>query len=149
MTSATFPAASLGRAAAAEPVGCRGALFVFAVLIGVAQVARGTFAPLSAPEATAIHLDPAYLPDYAARTVLRMFAALAASLFFTFTYATWAAKSRRAGMSWSRSSTSCSRCRCWATFRSRSRSSWRCSPAACWAPSWPRSSRSSRARPGT
>ena len=42
-------------------------------------------------------LDPAHLPEYAARTTLRMFAALALSLVFTLTYATWAAKSERAG----------------------------------------------------
>jgi NitT/TauT family transport system permease protein len=71
-------------------------LCVFGVLISFAQVARGTFAPLSAPEAVSISLDPIHLPNYAIRTTLRMFAALVASLIFTFTYATWAAKSRRA-----------------------------------------------------
>ena len=96
--SATFPAASLAGRRLPNVWDLAAALFVFAVLIGIAQVARGTFAPLSAPEATAIHLDPRYLPYYATRTVLRMFAALVASLLFTFTYATWAAKSRRAGM---------------------------------------------------
>ena len=40
----------------------------------------------------------AQLPYYALRTALRMFAALAASFVFTFTYATLAAKSRRAEM---------------------------------------------------
>ncbi|MCQ8278932.1 ABC transporter permease subunit [Acetobacteraceae bacterium KSS8] len=65
--------------------------------VAVASVARHTFAPLSAPGATEIHLDPAYLPAYAVRTTLRMFAALLASLLFTFTYAVWAAKSRRVG----------------------------------------------------
>ena len=43
-------------------------------------------------------LDYWELPYYAFRTTLRMFAALAASLVFTFTYATLAAKSRRAEM---------------------------------------------------
>ena len=71
---------------------------ILAALIYVAGVARGTFAPLDAPEATAISLDPAKLPVYAVRTALRMFAALMFSLLFTFTYATWAAKSRRAGL---------------------------------------------------
>jgi NitT/TauT family transport system permease protein len=71
---------------------------VFGALIGVAHVARGTLVPLNAPNATMISLDPAYLPSYAARTTLRMFAALFASLLFTFTYATTAAKSRRAGL---------------------------------------------------
>ena len=73
-------------------------LCVVAGLIGVAHVARGTMVPLDAPDAVAISLDPANLPNYAARTTLRMFAALAASLFFTFTFATAAAKSRRAGL---------------------------------------------------
>ena len=71
---------------------------VFGVLVGVAHVASNTFAPLSAPEAVAVHLDPVYLPGYAVRTTLRMFAALLASLLFTFTFATAAAKSRRAGV---------------------------------------------------
>ena len=71
---------------------------IFGALIYVAGVARGTMAPLDAPEATAISLDPLNLPGYAVRTTLRMFAALVCSLLFTFTYATWAAKSRRAGL---------------------------------------------------
>jgi NitT/TauT family transport system permease protein len=37
------------------------------------------------------------LPEYAARTTLRMLAGLVLSLLFTLTYATWAAKSERAG----------------------------------------------------
>nr|WP_256478897.1 ABC transporter permease subunit [Legionella sp. 27cVA30] len=43
-----------------------------------------------------ISLDPAKLPFYALRTVLRMFIALIFSLFFTFVIGTLAAKSRRA-----------------------------------------------------
>ena len=71
---------------------------ILAALIYVASVARSTFGQLDIPEATAISLDPANLPVYAVRTTLRMFAALAFSLLFTLTYATWAAKSRRAGL---------------------------------------------------
>jgi NitT/TauT family transport system permease protein len=71
-------------------------LCIAAGLIAVGNAARHTLAPLAAPEAVKIHLDPAYLPGYALRTTLRMFAALALSLLFTFTYASWAAKSRRA-----------------------------------------------------
>jgi NitT/TauT family transport system permease protein len=71
---------------------------VFGALTAVAHVARGTLVPLNAPNATMISLNPAYLPAYAARTTLRMFAALFASLLFTFTFATAAAKSRRAGL---------------------------------------------------
>ena len=51
--------------------------------------------------ATALHtspvvLDPARLPEYALRSTLRMFAAIFASLMFTFVVATVAAKSRKA-----------------------------------------------------
>ena len=73
-------------------------LCVFGGLVALSQSARGTLVPLSALETSAITLDPWALPDYALRTTLRMFAALAASLLFTFTYAPLAAKSRRAGL---------------------------------------------------
>ena len=70
-------------------------LCIGGLIFAFASSARHTVAPLAAMDP--IHLDPAYLPGYALRTTLRMFAALACSLLFTFTYATWAAKSRRAG----------------------------------------------------
>jgi NitT/TauT family transport system permease protein len=74
-------------------------LFVMGLLVGLVEVGRGTIAiPIAAIQNTPIHLNPAYLPGYALRTTARMFAALAVSLLFTFTYATLAAKSRRAGM---------------------------------------------------
>jgi NitT/TauT family transport system permease protein len=73
-------------------------LCVFGAILAVGHVARGTWVPLSAPNATTISLDPWNLPNYAVRTTLRMFAALLASLLFTFTFATAAAKSRRAGL---------------------------------------------------
>ena len=57
---------------------------------------RETLAPLSALKEPVVSLDPANLPEYALRTTLRMLAAMVASLIFTFTYATLAAKSRRA-----------------------------------------------------
>ena len=72
--------------------------FILAALIYVVSVARGTLAPLNAPAAATVSLDPANLPGYAVRTTLRMFAGLALSFLFTLTYATWAAKSRRAGL---------------------------------------------------
>ncbi len=73
-------------------------LCVFAFLIAVAHITPEALKPLNAPGATEVTLDPAYLPAYALRTTLRMFAALLASLLFTFTFAPLAAKSRRAGM---------------------------------------------------
>ncbi|WP_376963152.1 ABC transporter permease subunit [Azospirillum sp. A26] len=54
--------------------------------------------PLDSVEEVPVTLDPWMLPEYALRSTLRMLAAMAASLLFTFTYATLAAKSRRAGM---------------------------------------------------
>ena len=69
-----------------------------AVAFVFAGAARHTFAPIATVQGSPIHLDPSYLPGYALRTTLRMFAALACSLLFTFTYAVWAAKSRRAGL---------------------------------------------------
>jgi len=52
--------------------------------------------PYTPGEEIPLSLDPRHLPLYALRTVLRMVAALVLSLVFTFTYATLAAKSRRA-----------------------------------------------------
>ena len=71
---------------------------ILAVLTAIAKSYHGISAPLPAPTESPISLDYSNLPYYALRTVLRMFAALAASLLFTFTYATLAAKSRRAEM---------------------------------------------------
>ncbi|HLH96374.1 MAG TPA: ABC transporter permease subunit [Xanthobacteraceae bacterium] len=62
--------------------------------IGVRQMQ----APIEVVQEATISLDPTNLPEYALRTVLRMLAGLVASLVFTFTYATLAAKSRRAGL---------------------------------------------------
>jgi NitT/TauT family transport system permease protein len=74
-------------------------LLVMGLLLALVDVGRTTlFTPLAASQATTIHLDPSYLPGYALRTTARMFAALACSLLFTFTFATLAAKSRRAGL---------------------------------------------------
>ena len=72
-------------------------LCVFGGLVALSHSARGTFVPLSVLETSAITLDPWALPDYALRTTLRMFAALAASLLFTFTYAPLAAKAGAPG----------------------------------------------------
>jgi NitT/TauT family transport system permease protein len=69
---------------------------VIGLLTFFAEASRGLLEPISKLAAAPVTLDPANLPVYAARTTLRMFTALALSLLFTFTYATWAAKSRRA-----------------------------------------------------
>src|ERR1700748_2828776 len=72
-------------------------IVVIGLVVFLGETSRGLFAPLTALELTPMSLDPAHLPEYAARTTFRMFAGLALSLIFTLTYATWAAKSERAG----------------------------------------------------
>ncbi|MFI4996610.1 MAG: sulfonate ABC transporter permease, partial [Hyphomicrobiales bacterium] len=72
-------------------------LLVLGVLILLGIGAHEMVAPYTVARQE-ISLAPAALPFYALRTIMRMLAALAASLLFTFTYATLAAKSRRAGM---------------------------------------------------
>ncbi len=72
-------------------------VLVIGLFAFLAAGSRGVLAPLAVVESNPISLDPSHLPEYAARTTLRMLAAMALSLVFTFTYATWAAKSVRAG----------------------------------------------------
>ena len=72
-------------------------------LIGAAAVlvvhgARQMNLPVTNLVSTPVVLDPARLPEYALRTTIRMFAAIVASLLFTFVVATLAAKSRKAGL---------------------------------------------------
>jgi NitT/TauT family transport system permease protein len=72
------------------------ALLIFGLVVVLASASREVGQPLSTLAAHPISLDPVHLPQYAARTTLRMLVAMVLSLLFTFTYATWAAKSRRA-----------------------------------------------------
>src|SRR6516162_73045 len=71
-------------------------VLVFSLFIYMAEAAHGLVGSLAHLEATPISLAPSALVGYAARTALRMLIAMLASLVFTFTYATLAAKSRRA-----------------------------------------------------
>jgi NitT/TauT family transport system permease protein len=75
-------------------------LLAFPLIIGVISLmgfgAHQTFAPLSTLREPVVSLDPLNLPNYALRTVLRMLAAMVASLVFTLIYGTLAAKSARA-----------------------------------------------------
>ena len=73
-------------------------ILVFAGFAYLADAAHGLAGSLAHLEAQPISLDPRYLPGYAARTALRMLVAMVASLVFTFTYGTLAAKSRRAAI---------------------------------------------------
>lgn len=71
-------------------------ILIAGVFVAIAHGARGMVAPAAWLASDPVTLDPANLPDYALRTTLRMFAAILASLVFTFVVATLAAKSRRA-----------------------------------------------------
>jgi len=71
-------------------------VLVFAFFIYAAQAAHGLVGSLAHLQATPISLKPSALIGYSARTALRMLIAMLASLIFTFSYATLAAKSRRA-----------------------------------------------------
>ena len=75
-------------------------IVAFALVIAtIALVLRGSHemrASLEALSMAPVSLDIGHLPEYALRTTLRMFAAIIASLVFTFVVATLAAKSKRA-----------------------------------------------------
>src|SRR5580693_2751738 len=71
-------------------------IFIAAAFVALAHGAREMGAPLTALDIAPVTLDPANLPEYALRTTLRMFAAILASLLFTFVVAPLAAKSRKA-----------------------------------------------------
>ena len=60
------------------------------------EAGRKVALPLETLTEPAVSLDPGNLPEYALRTTLRMLLALVASVLFTLTYGTLAAKSRRA-----------------------------------------------------
>ncbi|MBS0612070.1 MAG: ABC transporter permease subunit [Proteobacteria bacterium] len=72
------------------------AIVIIGLIVWAGDASRGLLEPLSRLHEAPLSLDPANLPFYAARTTLRMFAALGLSMLFTLSYATWAAKSERA-----------------------------------------------------
>ena len=71
-------------------------LLTLGLLVFLGEASRHVFEPLADLQRTPPSLDPANLPEYAARTTLRMLVAMALSLIFTFTYATLAAKNKQA-----------------------------------------------------
>jgi NitT/TauT family transport system permease protein len=73
------------------------ALLVLGFIVIFADASQLLRQPLASLAHGHISLNPWRLPDYALRTALRMLVALGLSLVFTFTYATLAAKSARAG----------------------------------------------------
>jgi NitT/TauT family transport system permease protein len=71
-------------------------LALVGLLATVAWLGHGLWAPFTPDVPSAVELDTWRLPAYAARSLLRMFAALGASLAFALLVGCWAAKSARA-----------------------------------------------------
>ncbi len=71
-------------------------VLIGAVAVLVVHGAQQMNLPVGHLRSQPVVLDPARLPEYALRSTLRMFAAIFASLLFTFVVATLAAKSRKA-----------------------------------------------------
>ncbi len=71
-------------------------LLILGLLVFLGEASRHLFEPLAVLEKSPPSLDPRNLPEYAARTTLRMLIAMVLSLLFTFTNATLAAKSKSA-----------------------------------------------------
>ena len=93
----TFPSRGVWRRPNLRPVD----LIVFAALLALlygllrlAPALNAPFLPKTAP--STVSTDPANLPYYAVRSLLRMFIGLILSVLFTFVYATAAARLRRA-----------------------------------------------------
>ncbi|HEX4768009.1 MAG TPA: ABC transporter permease subunit [Lichenihabitans sp.] len=87
---------SLGRRALPNQWDIIALSLIFGIFVLIVHGSRGMLVPLPPTSTPVVSLDYVYLPYYALRTTLRMFLALSASLLFTLTYATVAAKSRRA-----------------------------------------------------
>jgi NitT/TauT family transport system permease protein len=71
-------------------------LLILGFLVFLAEGSRHLLQPLAELQQQPLSLDPSNLPEYAARTTLRMLIAMALSLIFTFTYATLAARNKQA-----------------------------------------------------
>ena len=149
-TSRTFPTRGALRRL---PFGALDVAVLAVVLVGlyvVLRVGRGAAVSFSPTHVTTVSTDPANLPYYAARSLLRMFVALGLSTLFTLTYGYVAARSRRAEkvlvplLDILQSVPGAG-----VPVGHGDRGSSRCSPGACWGWSARRSSRSSPRRRGT
>ena len=69
---------------------------VIAIVAALAALSAGITAPFGPGQLPSVSTDPANLPYYAGRSLLRMFTALGVSTVFALTYGYAAAKSRRA-----------------------------------------------------
>ena len=91
------PVAGVWRRPGLRPVDLLVFAALLALLFGLLRLApalNAPFLPRTAP--STVSTDPANLPYYAVRSLLRMFIGLILSVLFTFVYATAAARLRRA-----------------------------------------------------
>ena len=92
-----FPSRGVWRRPGLHPVDLLVFAALLALLFGLLRLApalNAPFLPKTAP--STVSTDPANLPYYAVRSLLRMFIGLILSVLFTFVYATAAARLRRA-----------------------------------------------------
>ena len=93
----SFPTRGVLRRPQLRPVDLLVGAGVLALLYGLVRLGSTVTAPVVRPHVTTkISTDPARLPYYAVRSLLRMFIALVLSVVFTFVYGTAAARCRRA-----------------------------------------------------
>jgi NitT/TauT family transport system permease protein len=92
-----FPTSGAWRFRSVRPADILVLLALFALLFGLLELIPSLNSPFHAQAARAtVSLDPAEIPYYAARSLLRMFIGLFLSIVFTFLYATAAARLPRA-----------------------------------------------------
>jgi NitT/TauT family transport system permease protein len=91
-----FPTRGALRRPPLRPLDLVVAASIIGILYAVVRLAGSMTTAFPARSVSTISTNPSLLPYYAARSLLRMFIALAISILFTFVYATAAARSRRA-----------------------------------------------------
>jgi NitT/TauT family transport system permease protein len=97
VASGMFPSRGVWRRPALRPVDIIVVAALIALLFGVLRLMPSLNTPINSAHATStVSTDPADLPYYAVRSLLRMFVGLVLSVLFTFVYATAAARLRRA-----------------------------------------------------
>jgi NitT/TauT family transport system permease protein len=92
----TFPSRGALRRLPVGPLDLLVLVAVLVVLYAIVRVGRGATVSFAPSRVTAISTDPRHLPYDAARSLLRMFVALALSTAFALSYGYLAARSRRA-----------------------------------------------------
>lgn len=93
----TLPGAGVLRRPHLRSIDVLVAAAIVVLLYGLIRLAPGLDRPFDVATApSTVSTDPSNIPYYAARSLLRMFIALGASVVFTLVYATAAARLRRA-----------------------------------------------------